>query len=103
MKTITLDGKKMTSRTAAHHYIQCRLNLPAYYGGNLDALWDLLSTQSEPVHIRLVHQRAAQTQLGSYAGSLVRVFSDAARENPRICFEISRQAPRLIGHMPSLE
>lgn len=99
MKTVTLDGKKMTSRTAAHAHIQRRLNLPAYYGANLDALWDLLSTWSEPLHIRLVNYPAAEACLDRYAPSLLNVFLDAGRENPHIAFEISSQQQRLVGRL----
>lgn len=100
MKTVTLDGKKMITRAAAHAYVQRRLNLPAYYGANLDALWDVLSTWGEPLHIRLVNYAAAEACLDRYAQSLLKVFLDAGRENPHIAFEVSSRPPRLAGRLP---
>ena len=38
MKTILLDCRLMTGREEAHTYLARKLELPAYYGKNLDAL-----------------------------------------------------------------
>ena len=40
---IILDGKAMTDRPAAHSHLAERLDLPTYYGRNLDALYDMLT------------------------------------------------------------
>ena len=51
MIEIKLNGSKMKDRETAHLYIKRKLSLPDYYGKNLDALWDLLSTDTSPKKI----------------------------------------------------
>jgi len=88
MKTVTLNGNMMTTKEAAHRYLSWKLNFPEYYGGNLDALWDILSTISEPIEIKLIYSDKLNESLGDYAKSLLRVFTDAVKENGNLHFEI---------------
>ena len=44
---IILEGKAMTDRPAAHSHLAERLDLPVWYGRNLDALYDLLTEIGE--------------------------------------------------------
>ena len=37
MKIVVIDGRKMTDRETAHTYLKRKLDLPEYYGRNLDA------------------------------------------------------------------
>ena len=39
---IVLDAMKMQTKKEAHTYLKTMLELPEYYGGNLDALYDCL-------------------------------------------------------------
>lgn len=87
MKTVWLNGRKMTSIKATHYYLKRKMNLPAYYGSNLDALWDVLSTISEPVQVKLLFRDQMEQSLGRYSGALVQVFLDAAKANPNFAFE----------------
>jgi ribonuclease inhibitor len=88
MKIIRLSGKRMTTDAAAHRHIQKKMAFPDYYGGNLDALWDLLSTWSEPVQVRLSYREALLAHLGDYGQKLLQVFRDAERANPCLHFRI---------------
>lgn len=88
MKTIILDGEKMTSVENTHQYLATKLDFPKYYGKNLDALWDILSTVSEPVLIKLVNREKLINYLGDYAASLISIFFEVAEENEKIHFEI---------------
>ena len=51
MHSITLDGAKMPDRSAMHDALAEAFSLPAYYGRNLDALWDCLSERCEGAEI----------------------------------------------------
>lgn len=62
--TYTLDGAAMTSPEILHDYLVEAFALPAYYGRNLDALWDLLSARSRPYTIHLHNPRLGEIQLG---------------------------------------
>jgi ribonuclease inhibitor len=86
MKEIILDGKEMTDKTSAHKYIKKQMNFPDYYGENLDALWDLLSTTSTSTTIYLINEHEIINNLGEYGNLLLEVFQDASFENDSICF-----------------
>ena len=74
---IILDASKMVRKSTAHEYLQETLALPEYYGGNLDALYDCLSELRETaVYFENIEEG------GEYVKKILRVFRDAARENP---------------------
>ena len=89
MEEIFLNAKQMTSKSEAHKYIKEMLKLPSYYGENLDALWDILSTKSKIISIFLLHEDNLYDNLGQYGKLLVEVFHDAAN-NDNIQFNIIR-------------
>lgn len=88
MNEIFLDGCSMTSKETAHTYIKQRLNLPPYYGENLDALWDMLSTYSNTISIYLINEEALNENLGEYGNLLKEVFQEASNENDNINFAV---------------
>lgn len=57
MKVI-LDASRMTDKTTAHAYLKDILNLPEYYGNNLDALHDCLEEMRD-VQIVIVNEENA--------------------------------------------
>lgn len=69
-----LDAVRMETREAAHACLRTELNLPEYYGNNLDALYDCL-TEMEDVEIELLHLREAED--GSYVWRVLKVLRDA--------------------------
>ncbi len=89
MKEIVISGSHMTSIEAAHEYIARKLNFPTYYGGNLDALWDVLSTLSEPMKVTMIHLDKLHSCLGQFGEDLVNVFIEAALNNEHLHFEIN--------------
>lgn len=88
MKTTILNGKRMKTNKSTHEYLKRKLEFPAYYGENLDALWDLLTTISEPVEIILLNSEIVYENLEGYGVSLVNLFLEAVEENPNIQFTI---------------
>ena len=84
MKTVTLDGKTIGSREELHSLLARELNFPAWYGGNLDALFDCLTGVTEEVTIDLCHRADLMDTLGEYGARAVRVLQSAARENTHI-------------------
>lgn len=81
--TYRIDCRELTSRTAAHDCIARVFLLPASYGRNLDALYDVL-TSLPPCEILLEHADCLQTAADPGAEKLLNVFRDAAQENPNI-------------------
>lgn len=83
---IHLDGLLMNSRKATHDHLQERFGFPEYYGRNLDALYDLLSSICVPTRIFLRHKNAMLQALDTYGDELIKCFVQAVAENPNIDF-----------------
>lgn len=85
MKTIELDVTNIGTVKALHVYLAYKLDLPAYYGRNLDALYDVLGDIGEETRIVLSGQ-AASEEMAAYLPRLVRVMEHAAGENGTLRF-----------------
>ena len=83
---IRIDGAAMHTREAAHEEIARAMDFPDYYGKNLDALWDMLTTTT--AQVRLAAAAGMLNALGSYGCRLLKTFYDAAEENPRLDFSV---------------
>lgn len=79
-----IDGMKMTERRAAHEEIARALRFPDFYGHNLDALFDMLSTFEGKA--KIINTACALSALGGYGCNLLKTFFDAAEENRRFTF-----------------
>ncbi len=80
MKTVIIDGSKMTSRERAHAILAEKLSFPDFYGGNLDALHDSLSEIGEPTQIIFENSDEIVNSLGTYGTALLQVINISARE-----------------------
>ena len=81
MRTIELDVTHVQTGRERHPSLAYGLALPAYYGQDLDALYDVLTEDARGLHIVLRGVQAAQGELAAYAPRLLRVLRDAAQEN----------------------
>ena len=72
-----LDGKLIKEK--GHDYLMEALNLPDYYGKNLDALYDCLTEID--CEIELINA-------GEVDGDILDTFIDAANENQFLKFKI---------------
>jgi len=88
MKKIKLDISNIQTVRALHIYLAYMLDLPAYYGKNLDALHDMLCEESDRRYIVLTGVPASE-EMAAYLPRLVQVMEDSAQENKNICFEHS--------------
>ena len=71
-----LDGKQMVSKKETHQYLQETFGFPAYYGKNLDALYDCL-TEMREMEVEFRHTEDMLTALGTYGEKLLEVFREA--------------------------
>jgi len=85
--TVFLDGREMTGRAAAHDHLAAQLNFPAWYGRNLDALYDLLCELPASLLV-LEHSETLLAALGDYGTALLNTLKDAAANNPRLELKI---------------
>ncbi len=86
MKTIKLDVTNISTVKALHVYLAYALDLPSYYGKNLDALHDVLCEICEQTRIVLAGEPASE-EMAAYLPRLARVLEDAAQENPALHLE----------------
>ena len=82
--TVYLDGRAMLDRVSAHSHLADRLELPTYYGRNLDALYDVLTELGEETELILSDPAAVVQQMGKYGEALLATMQEAAEENPKL-------------------
>ena len=85
---IELKGSLMKDRAALHDLLKTQLQLPEYYGRNLDALFDLLTERKEATEIVVTDWTEVEINLGGYAASLMDTLYDAAKENPALTVKV---------------
>lgn len=79
MENFTIDLTGIRTLRALHEAIRDGLRLPEYYGMNLDALWDCLSSGDVmlPCKVRVLGLGALPGELGEYAARLRGVLGEA--------------------------
>ena len=82
-----LNRETAATREQLHQTLARDLDLPEYYGANLDALYDVLTAETRPVKLRLQPEQLWQT-LGDYAEVLLRLCLEAAAQNPALQVEL---------------
>ncbi|MBQ8638797.1 MAG: barstar family protein [Lachnospiraceae bacterium] len=82
METLVLNLALMDSISDVHRMLKDNPEFPSYYGNNLDALFDVLSTWSKPLTIELVMDEEIKWR------RLMRVLQDVCEENPKIHCQI---------------
>ncbi len=80
MKEYVIDLAGVKTKKQLHKLLKRELELPEYYGGNLDALYDCLSEFPEGTVIRVTGVEEARAKLGGYVDNLLRVMKDAEIE-----------------------
>lgn len=86
----TVDLSLVTDKESLHNTMKDALNLPDYYGKNLDALYDLLTEYSTPTTIEFKHWEVLD-ELGDYKDALMDMLVDVTEENENIEIEISEE------------
>ena len=81
MQDIRLDLTPFEEKISLHSYLKETLGFPFYYGANLDALHDELSSETNDLRVTVCLPQAPKGKMAEYLPRMVRVFEDAAREN----------------------
>lgn len=81
-KRVVLRWEKLLSRDTAHPYLAEKLDFPAYYGKNLDALYDCLTDLGECTLV--VEGAGILRRAGGYGERVLRVLEEASRANPAL-------------------
>ena len=79
---LVIDGSKIKTSELLHEYLKHNLNLPDYYGRNLDALWDMLSAWvSFPLIIIIKNSDLMEKNLGhDYFCKIINLMQRAEEE-----------------------
>lgn len=89
MDIVTLDSKEFSNIDELHSVLKEKLNLPEYYGKNLDALWDCLTGWIDlPITIEWVDYDNSKQKIGEYAEKLMKTFQDAEQEIDGFTFDL---------------
>ena len=81
---IVLDGRRMEGREGLHAELKQKLSLPDYYGNNLDALYDELSTPGEEIGIIAVNTEKLRENLGVRWERFLDLLTRVSDENDRV-------------------
>ena len=83
MKKVILDFTCAETREEIHEILKRELDLPEYYGNNLDALYDCLTDIREDTAVG-IYYTIDGSPAGAYQERLRRVFSDVEEENSHL-------------------
>lgn len=84
MKTVYLDGAVITEMADVHRAFAAALDLPVWYGANLDALYDMLTSCMEETVVLIANRPQLIETLGGKSFALLHMLRDAMEENPRL-------------------
>lgn len=87
MREITADLRHIASPAALQVYLGYVLRAPDYYGENLDALYDILTEEAEPVRLTLQLPERFSPEMEAYWPRLRRVLDEAEEANPAFCWK----------------
>ena len=78
---VTIDCSAITSRNQLHCAFAESLSFPDWYGNNLDALHDQLTSLCGETHIRLENWSTTEAALGRYAANVKKMLDHAQAQN----------------------
>ncbi len=81
VKKCTLNGKDIRSVNDLYDQLSSQLSFPAHFGRNLDALWDVLSTDIEgPFEIEWKHAKDSKKTMGKDFERVVKLLQELQEE-----------------------
>jgi len=86
MRDIILDLTPFEEKISLHRYLKETLDFPFYYGANLDALHDELSSETSATRIHVRYPAHPKGKMVDYLPRLLRVFRDVQSENYHLEF-----------------
>lgn len=87
MDRVHIDCGAIGSKAELHAALARALRFPPWYGGNLDALHDLLTGICADTALILSDWPAAEAALGPYGSRVEKVLAFSALENPHLTIE----------------
>lgn len=79
---VELDGQKILTERDFHTELSKALDLPRHYGANLDALWDVLSTDIErPITLAWVNSAYSKEAMKERFDDILAVLQRVERQD----------------------
>lgn len=85
---ILLDGKEILDKKILFLKLKEQIDSTEFYGDNLDALWDVLSTINEGIKIIILNKKDLKIHLGEYAELLIELFHGLKDVNEDVCIKV---------------
>ena len=85
-----VDGKRIRNKRALHLLLKKDLKLSDYYGNNLDALWDEISSSIREREIIVKNQEDSIENLGEYGKRFMTVLYDLDKSISNFVFIIEK-------------
>ena len=79
-KILIIDGRRCKNKEKTHEYLAKKKGFPPYYGKNLDALADVLSSYDKNITIKLKYSSSIRKNLGEYGETMLKIFTDSAEK-----------------------
>ena len=91
IKRCTLDGKTIGSLDDLYDQLSIRFSLPEHFGRNLDALWDVLSTDVQgPFEIVWKHAGDSRKLMGRDFDRVVKLLKDLQKQRDDFTLKIEK-------------
>lgn len=77
IKKVIIEGNQVKTESDFHQIMKRHFDFGPYYGNNLHAFWDMLSSgELENSHIIWIHSNESKKSLGIIFDYIIRMFSD---------------------------
>lgn len=88
MRELIINGEAMTSKSAMYNHLNRVFAFPNHFGNNLDALWDVLTEETEPTIIYFKQIAKLIEQMDGYGEKIIQVFQtlEQTTENYTVYF-----------------
>lgn len=81
-KNMIIDGRDIHTESDVHRILAEIMEFGPYYGKNLDALWDCLSTDIErPIRIIWCHSDLSKKRLGERFDKIIEIFERVRQQD----------------------
>ena len=80
MKIVLIDGNKIKTQKKLHSEFKKSLDLPDWYGENLDALYDVLTYITDEIGVIAVNTDLLAENLGEYWDKFLYLMNDVENE-----------------------
>lgn len=88
MRTILLDFKKFHHKETFHPYMKKKVQLPEYYGNNLDAMWDAMSYLKEDLRLCIYNwEDHDEADTETYSKAVIAALRELSEHNSHIRLE----------------